>query len=103
MCEWGGGEGGDLQVHVCISQVPTYMYMYLCILYYLPVSKGVHVALHLHAPSDQVLHYFLALYLSFLIPPSSLLTDTSHWLPLIGLHFLEKRMKAKHKKKTVDG
>jgi len=32
--------------------------------------------------------FWLVTYLSFLLPPSSLLTDTSHWLPLIGLHFL---------------
>ena len=77
----------SMQICACM-EVRTCACTYLCILYYLPVSKGVHVALHSHAPSDQVFHYFLTLYLSFLIPPSSLLTDTSHWLLLIGLHFL---------------
>ena len=66
-------------VHTCL---------HLCVLYYPHFGKGVHVALHF------MLHVFTCTFRPS-VPDtlrishsSSLLTGTSHWLPLIGLHFL---------------
>ena len=45
VCEWGGGEGGDLQVHVrtCMYFASTYVHVCICAHYI--TFLGVHVAL----------------------------------------------------------